>query len=368
MVPAPSPEQQVRFFQNLQYLLAEGQFNSSYKFALLLSLGRWAMENPDYDERNALDVGELAEHFVELYWPQARPFTSGALGRAVAERPPGYGAQLLPEWDMLLVQNANGTFLKVLELIRAEHQAGHARFRDVPPLRRRQLMAEVRRSIKEMPLWKLHTVGGDGEFLFLYRRADSDYQLRFEPGIVACLAKFALLLEDVVRSRWMRFVLGCNHRLLASAAQVEEFLFPDGRQGLGAWRRVLQEVQRADCFYCLRPMSAEAVVDHFLPWVRYRRDLGHNFVLAHAQCNQQKKDHLASCAHLERWCQRNEEHGLQLAAEFDREGLPHDWATLRKVAGSLYQIAENVDARVWQQGQKHLVPLDAAWRRILGVA
>jgi HNH endonuclease len=368
MALAPSPEQQVRFFQNLQYLLAEGEFVSSYKFALLLSLGRWAIENPDYDERNALDVGELAEHFVELYWPQARPFTVGERERAVAEGSPTYGTQLPSEWDTLLVQDRGRQLPRVLRLILAEHQAGHVRFRDVPPLRRQQLLAEVRRSIKEMPLWKLHTVGGEREFRFLYRRGDSDYQLRFEPGIVACLAKFALLLEDVVRSRWMRFVLGCNHRLLASAAQVEEFLFPDGRQGLAAWRPVLQEVQRADCFYCLRPMSADAVVDHFLPWVRYRRDLGHNFVLAHAQCNQQKNDHLASCAHLERWCQRNEDHGPQMAAGFDRVGLPHDWATLRKVAGSLYQIAENVDARVWQQGQKHLVPLDAAWRRILGVA
>lgn len=99
MSQPPTPEQQVRFFQNLQYLLAEGEFVSTDKFALLLALGRWAIENPEHDERDPLDVGALAGHFLDLYWPQARPFSAGERTLAVAEVSPTYGRTLPAEWD-----------------------------------------------------------------------------------------------------------------------------------------------------------------------------------------------------------------------------------------------------------------------------
>jgi hypothetical protein len=111
-------------------------------------------------------------------------------------------------------------------------------------------------------------------------------------------------------------------------------------------------------------MRGEVAVDHFLPWSRYARDLGHNFVLAHAECNGSKKNHLASCEHLARWCARNEQQGATMARRFDERGLPHDWPTLKRVAGSLYHVAAAAKAKVWQVGST-LVPLTDGWQELL---
>lgn len=352
MVRMPSPEQQARFFTNLQLLLTEGEFVSTYKFALLIALTRWAMENPDHDETIPLDVAALAPHFLELYWPHTRPF--------------GVAALPATDWDGVLVQDRGGQTPKVLKLIKEAQQTGHDSIKDLPIISRERLLGAVKNSIQAIPLWKLQMVDGEA-FPFLYHRGSSDQWICFLPGIVACLANFALLVEHVVRAAWLRFVLRCNPLLLGAACQVEEFLFPSGRGSLAAWRPVLEEVQGNRCFYCANAISSTAAIDHFLPWSRYPRDLGHNFVLVHADCNQQKRDHLASCEHLANWCRRNDEHRELLAQRFDASGLPHDWPTLRRVAGSLYHIAANTKAVVWHAGNQ-LVPLTSEWRHILGCA
>ncbi len=361
MVRMPSPEQQARFFTNLQLLLTEGKFVSTYKFALLIALVRWAIENPDYDENEPLNVAELAPHFAELYWPQVMPFASGR-----KQRPLDASASAEREWDGVLVQNQVGPVLNVFKAIATEQQEGREDLLSLPVVKRRDLLAKVQASIATEPLWKLHTIAGR-EMQFLYRRGDGKRWIRFEPGIVACLVNFALLVEDAVRSAWLRFVLRCNPLVLGAACQVEEFLFPAGRNGLVAWRDALLDVSGPRCFYCEREIQSDPDVDHFLPWSRYPRDLGHNFVLAHADCNQRKKNHLASCDHLERWHRRNDDLGPQLVQRFEASRLPHDWLTLRRVASSLYHMAANANASVWQAGNK-LVPLSAEWRRILGCA
>jgi hypothetical protein len=362
----PSPEQQARFFTNLQLLLTEGEFVSTYKFALLIALVRWAVENPDHDEAQPLDVAELAPHFVELYWPQVQPFRVAGIQREVAptQTSPGPPADSL--WEGVLVQERGGQVLKVLKLILAEQQRGHTRIDDLPVISSARLRNQIKQTIREMPLWRLHAVGGE-ELRFLYR-GDGDHWLYFEPGIVACLASFALLVENIVRSAWLRFVLGCNPNLLGAASQIEAFLFPSGRAGLAVWRPVLEEVHGSRCFYCEQTITRDADVDHFLPWSRYPRDLGHNFVLAHAACNQRKKDHLASCDHLASWCKRNETHTELFARRFDDAGLPHSWPTLKRVASTLYHNAATAKASVWHVGNKELVPLTDEWRRILGCA
>jgi hypothetical protein len=63
-----------RFFANLQHVLVEGEFVSTYKYALLIALCRWALEHPLHEEAKPIDARELATHFTQLYWPQALPF------------------------------------------------------------------------------------------------------------------------------------------------------------------------------------------------------------------------------------------------------------------------------------------------------
>ncbi|MBL8731624.1 MAG: HNH endonuclease [Planctomycetes bacterium] len=371
MPRTPPHESQARFFVQLQHLLTAGEFVSTYKFALLLALTRWAVENPDHDEKVPLRVDALAEHFVSIYWPQVRPFAVAEPSRgqpaasAVAEPTPVYG--LGASWSSILVQDRGGQRPRVLRRILDEMQAGADRVHDLPDERRRRLLQEVAQHIRTMPLWKLHNTTDGSTTPFLYRRGPDDHHLVFEPGIVACLNGFAMLIEEVVRSAWLRFVLRCNPRLVGTpAASLEQFLFPAERGGLAPWRRVLEPLQAGRCFYCQQPMR-KVVVDHFLPWSRYPRDLGPNFVLAHAECNQKKQDHLASAVHLARWVERNDQHHERLAHAVLVARLPHDWPTLRRVAASLYHVASQSGARVWQGGRE-LVELDARWRSVLGVA
>jgi hypothetical protein len=107
-------------------------------------------------------------------------------------------------------------------------------------------------------------------------------------------------------------------------------------------------------------------VDHFIPWSRYPVDLGHNFVLAHAACNRAKSDHLAAEAHLERWLQRNEEHGQVLAAEFDRQELLHDLATSTHVTHWSYSQSARLGAQVWVT-RDVFAPLGPDWPRLFRV-
>lgn len=355
---------QARFFTNLQQLLVEGTFVSTYKYALLISLARWAVENANYDERVPLDVGQLTTHYLSLYWPHVQPFGVARTGLEVAEASARYRGGEAGSWAGVLNQDRGGQTPRILKLIRSEQEAGCAHMRDLPHDRRASLSNAARASIRDMPLWKLQVVATGQESPFLYRRGGTSSEIVFEPGVVGCLAEFAVLVEHVVRAAWLRFVLRANHRLLGSpAAQLEDFLFPSSRAALSVWRPALQELQGNECFYCGREMGI-AHVDHFLPWSRYPRDLGHNFVLADEACNNAKSDHLASLEHLEKWFQRNDEDGEQLAQRFEAERLPHDWQTLRRVTGSLYGVAEHAGALVWQE-KKQFVALGAGWRHLV---
>lgn len=138
-----------------------------------------------------------------------------------------------------------------------------------------------------------------------------------------CLVDFSPLIEHSVRSAWLRFVLRCNQGLLGASAQLEEFLFPTSRGALDGWRPILRELQRGECFYCEDSIGDLGAVDHFLPWTRYARDLGPNFVLAHCVCNSRKSDHLAAVGHLERWCRRNHDQRTFLENSCRQRSLPH---------------------------------------------
>jgi hypothetical protein len=352
-----------QFLRRLQQLLTEGEFVSSYKFALLLSLVRWALEHADHDEAQSLRVLALAPHFLDLYWPHVEPFSSASHAPAIAAEPSiGYGDWA---WHGVLVQDRGQQVPRVFKLIRTQRDQGCQRWQQLPPADRDQLLREVARLIQEMPLWKLHTLRDrDDPLRFLYRRGARSDELQFERGAIAFLVEFAPLIEDAVRAAWLRFVLRCNPRVLAAAANLDGFLFPSSRASLDVWRPVLRDLQHDDCFYCGERIGSDGAVDHFLPWSRYARDLGHNFVLAHGRCNAAKRDHLAATDHLARWCRRNREHGSVMAQRFAAANLPHDWPVLWQVARSLYRTASACDGRVWVE-QTRLVVLSHEWQTIL---
>jgi hypothetical protein len=107
-------------------------------------------------------------------------------------------------------------------------------------------------------------------------------------------------------------------------------------------------------------------VDHFVPWVRYPVDLGHNFVLADAACNNQKRDRLAAVPHLERWAQRNADHRAVLVERFEKEGIVHNAATSLGVARWAYAQAHDAQALAWER-ENILVPIPADWGAAVGL-
>jgi hypothetical protein len=89
-----SPEQQIEFLSNLQRLLAEGFFVSTYKYALLLSLADICVEHGrDNDTPLEISTQLIGEKFAEYYWRQFAPYlpaagpTGGLLKQNTGEPP-----------------------------------------------------------------------------------------------------------------------------------------------------------------------------------------------------------------------------------------------------------------------------------------
>jgi hypothetical protein len=74
----PILEEQVFFLVNIQRLLVEGQFTASYKFALLHAIADLCvLKGDDFAAALDLEVKDIGEKFIELYWQQCRPFQLG---------------------------------------------------------------------------------------------------------------------------------------------------------------------------------------------------------------------------------------------------------------------------------------------------
>ena len=142
-------------------------------------------------------------------------------------------------------------------------------------------------------------------------------------------------------------------------------LFGSERADLSKPAKILREAQDDTCFYCHGALKGAGEVDHFIPWSRYPVDLGHNFVLAHAACNNDKSDTLAGVAHLERWCRRNEDAGHEQASEFGQHDVPHDLRSSVRVASWSYSQAEAAGSKLWVAKKADLVPLESEWRSLL---
>jgi hypothetical protein len=72
----PPADEQIRFLLYVQRLLAEGQFTSTYKFALLSAIANLCVEKWENAGAQFLEVDarDLAEQFINIYWRQSIPF------------------------------------------------------------------------------------------------------------------------------------------------------------------------------------------------------------------------------------------------------------------------------------------------------
>lgn len=333
MSPTPTEGFQLEFLRKLQRLFNEGQFTATYKFALLNALADLAVEcDDDIDGAMTLSLDRVAEKFIELYWRHSLPYP-------VAEAPA----------DSLLLQNTKGqaTILTHLYNIRQKHNlhtlAALRAHREWPTIVRR-----TRQTLINMPLWRLQVISGQHEN-FLYPKTESSLEIRLNPGIPYCLRNFHPLVLQLTRHHWLEFIRATpsNQPIIGNSADLELFLFGEERAALKQASEFLYDLQESQCFYCGRRIKDGAQVDHFIPWSRYPRDLGFNFVLAHAKCNQDKRDTLASALHVERWLERNESNRREIFGHLSAH-FPCDSKLTYRVANWAYRLDKESRARLWE--------------------
>jgi hypothetical protein len=319
----PSADEQIRFLSNLQRLFSEGLFVSTYKFALLSALADISVETGDDTAAELnIPIRKIAEKFVEYYWRQSRPYF------------PKFGDSHAP---ITLRQNT-GKQAGVLRLLSEHREGGDNSLTGLQSDKCswHKLLGRVERIVREMPLWKLQTLGSS-QMEFLYQNHLIEDSIRLKTGVMFCLRAFHVFITDMVRGAWIRYIRRHNRNRLGDPTDLDEFLFGSERLSLSIYVPILRDVQSSRCFYCTDEIKgASAQVDHFIPWATYPIDLGHNFVLADSKCNGAKADHLAAVEHLQHWWHRNANAGSYLAGEFDRVGVTHDLGASQRIAKWAY--------------------------------
>jgi len=327
----PTAQVQLEFLGNLQRILNEGSFVATYKYALIRVLADLSIERTlSTDGSLKLPLEDLAERFIEVYWRQAAPFR--------------------PRRTLVQATGNQASLLRRLIEIR-EKVAKLSDARRTP--RWRSLVRSTKTLLLAQPLWRLQRVGNELLECFYANRLD-DGAIRLKPGVAACFSAQFPVVQALVQLAWLRMVqqLPVNRELLGQGGDVADFLFGADRSALARLSAGLLEIQAGGCFYCDRRISGAGHVDHFVPWVRYPRDLGHNFVLAHDACNSRKGDLLAAVPHLDHWLERNGTRRAELDQIFSEARMLHDADTSKHVAAWSYNQVEQAGGLVWLGGER----------------
>ena len=348
MIPPPSPEAQLAFLSKLQRLFAEGDFTATYKFALLISLADLAVEH-GHDDGAALPLthSAISATFIELFWQQTAPYSTGRTGTS-----PG-----------LLAQN-NGAQAAVVSAIvefRQQYPAATAQSaRSVAGYA--GLLQRVSQTVSAQPIRYLQNLGGARD-PFLYERVPGALVLK--PGVAYCLRRFQPLVQQLARSHWVGHVKRnrLNQPLLGQADDLESFMFETPRQVLAIIGSGLRRLTDSRCFYCGSQVH-EADVDHFVPFSIYPRDLMHNFVLAHPACNRSKSDTLGARQHLENWLEQITRHDDALREIGEAAGRITEPTSCLAVARWGYANALTGGAQAWLRARTY-EPVNAGYLNCL---
>jgi 5-methylcytosine-specific restriction endonuclease McrA len=331
--PRPTPEHQLEFLQRIQSLFDDGDFAATYKFALLMSLAELAVERGTDDGRPLdLDLIQVGEKFAELYWPQSIPYSSGATGASVDILAQNRGAQAAVINELLQLRSSGANTLSQAKQLRQWPDA----------------VRRISRVVRQMPVQFLQNIGGT-TVPFLYDFPPPIGKLVLNPGVTFLLRLFHGLIQQLARAAWISHIRqnSRNTPIIGQADDLESFMFGTPRQNLQAVAVTLAGIQSGRCFYCGDPIHGSGDVDHFIPWTRYPRDLAHNFVLAHVACNRHKSDMLAAKPHLDRWLERNELHGDEIAGRARASGFLADKNCTRTVAKWAYSQGASSAGIAW---------------------
>jgi len=328
----PSAQQQLKFLKNIQLILQSGSFSSTYKFALLISLSRLAIEKgEDSGEQLVLEYSGIAEKFIELYWKQAVPYTFNDEEQLILNQNNGEQAAIVN---------------RIIELRQIYSSLGLLRRDSVVWLK---LLRSVASTVKGMPVCRLQNINGQN-LEFLYNLDHCRKQLHLLPQVMFCLRQFSEIIEELCQKRWIDHIRKnrTNEPILNKLPNLEQFMFEPSRNQLNAVANVLVELQDCKCFYCNKPMKkGNYAVDHFIPWSMYPSDTGHNFVLADSSCNSKKSNLLASDEFLYKWRERNEKHDLIIMDRISILGFLTDKERSHKVAEWAYRQGKENNYLFW---------------------
>jgi HNH endonuclease len=339
-------EVQVQFLLRIQRLLREGQFTATYKFALLMALADLSVElGDDSGARLSIDAEKIAEKFVEYYWRQTVPYA----GRGTLSQ--NKGAMPVVINELLKLRTRYGDQLRFAQRDRAQWK---------------QATKRIAATVRTMPLRYLQNVTQTDRIGFLYDPpvGAAPLVIQLYPGVAFCFRRFHGLIVELVQAAWTRWVQDQNIAIVGDQGDLHTFLFGASRASLLLLREPLARLQKNQCFYCGLELRQRFDVDHFVPWTLYQLDLGHNFVLAHSDCNNAKRDRLAAEKHLSVWVQRNRSDGPILSSEFDRLGILHNIDATRQIARWAYDSTASTSGLTWIRKQE-LVPLEGQWRSLL---
>ncbi len=339
----------VSFGEKILSILSDGQFTTTYKYAVLLGLLDLALEETERDGAppTSVTTRQLAERVIELYWPHTLPFPNYAGG--------------------VLKQNSSaGGVATIPRLVEAFRTADASRTtvfraRSKSPRDWMKLVRKVEWTLVEWPLPRVQVVGRE-HLPFLYSihwdtsvkksefdSPEFDNSIRFVSGSAENLVRLAGLLRPLLHREWAAMISRCNSLF---DTQLEDFLFRRDRAALGVLRAPLVDLQSGLCFYCERRLKDEGIeVDHFVPWARHPNDAIENLVAAHSSCNGSKSDHLAASAHVERWVARGNDSGRALAQISTDVVWPSDpHASIGAARGIYLRLPD--DARLWRQSKE----------------
>lgn len=335
--------EQIEFITRIQRILDEGDFSSTYKYALLLAIADLCVElGDDTSAPLNIKVDQISEKFIHYYWKQALPFPSN---------------------NQVIFQNS-GRQAAIVSKIRNCNGQPISSFKSTPIWN--VLVKDISRQIKLMPLWRLQKVGGN-IVDFLYPQELKGDSISLRPGCSYCFRKFHGLIKHLVQGAWVNWV-NCssnNRAILGANFDLHSFLFGCDRHSLDVYKKPLFELQESKCFYCDKDMKIHtSQVDHFIPWSKYPVDLGHNFVLAHGKCNKDKRDFLPHIDYLAPWIERNKNANSYLADFFNKHHLPNSLESSYRIAGWAYSHAEEASYEMWHRNDS-LMPVGSQWKDIL---
>jgi hypothetical protein len=333
-------------------ILEEGSFSSTYKYALFIAILDLCIEKTEASGAppSSLTTRELAIKVVELCWNHVAPYGTHGTLRFGGGR--GEQAEILRR-----IEDARARWGD-------ERSDSVFRFQTVRPEQYERLLDFVEWKLIEMPIPRLQRLGRGEEDRFLYeynwpapvrRSVVMAYQkkapeafansLALKPGVAEGLVRLNGLLRPIFYREWAVRVAKLNN---LPEAGLESFLFDVDRASLNVVRKPLRELHDNRCFYCDDHISGGAVVDHFVPWSRYRDNGLDNLVPAHGECNNSKRDFLASADHVERWAERTRTRDADLTALARAYSWPRDRDRSTAVARAVY-LRLPASVRLWRR-------------------